>query len=107
MEIKIRKMDPYLVKVIDEKANRLGVSRNEYLNDLIEEVIAKKILKNEKRKQEEVLDLVARSLKLMVAHLDQVKRDQQTILTAVSLLVGVSIEDLEFTVHGDVKNGES
>lgn len=45
MEIKIRKMDPYLVKVIDENASRLGVSRNEYLKELIEQVIVNDLLK--------------------------------------------------------------
>ncbi|MYL22022.1 hypothetical protein GLW04_19290 [Halobacillus litoralis] len=69
MEVKIRDLNPSLVKEIDEKAKRSKLSRQQYLKDLLENhVLIRELnsremeLKNTLEKNTEILRMVGQQL---------------------------------------------
>ncbi len=78
MDIKIRGVDPGLMKTIDEMAKAGGISRNEYLKNRIEELaLYPKILETENRYAglvKQAVEVIERNNEVMEIVLNEINR---------------------------------
>ncbi len=94
MEIKIRDVDPTIVKRIDQNAKDKGLSRNAYLKQQLESFAIINGVKNDRVWFEEVLRQVREVLESNYYRLEQLEKQHERMLFLLSLITNVDMEDV-------------
>lgn len=94
MDILIRNIEGSYIKILDDRSEKLGVSRNVYIKSIIEKEVMDNVLADERNKNAMELKRIADVLELMMARTKSLEENNINIITMLSLLTGVELEDL-------------
>lgn len=107
MDIVIRNLDPVAVKTIDEKAKKLGLSRNAYLIQILENVATKDLLRDEKNDMQEGYRNITTLLEILVNQSKEKSKQLQKTLVALSIMYDVEYTLFDKILEGAIGNEES
>lgn len=94
MEVRIRNVDPSVVKVIDDYAKSHGESRNQYLKRLLLFDAKRKILAEAKFETEKIIAPLTQALERIFYKLDEHEQDIQKILALLIYIGEIEQEEV-------------
>src|SRR5699024_389941 len=103
MEIKIRNVDPALIKVFDEHAKSRGVSRNEYLKSLLTSVAYNPLIKDVERYKYNVLSKVADGLEVTHKRLENAEKIFERLYLLTIMNTGMSLEEANHMIDSMIR----
>lgn len=103
LEIKIRNIDPAIIKVFDEHAKNRGVSRNEFLKSLLTTIAYNPLIKDVEREKNNVLSKVADGLKSTHERVENLEVMFEKLYLLTILNTGMSLEEVEHTIDNMIR----
>lgn len=106
-EIKIRGISNAVVTIIDTKAKQQGISRNDYLLNLLRLDVERDLIKEERAYMEQAVTRTANAFEVVAHQLDGIETNYQKIFMMLAMLMGMSKEEVEQVLAGYiVSNGD-
>lgn len=94
MDIYIRNIEEPYIKIIEERSEKLGISRNMYIKKIIEQDAMKKMFEVERNKNREQLKRIADALEVLMNRTQKIEEINVDLITAISILTDVDIKEL-------------
>jgi len=104
MDISIRNVDASALKIIDDRAKKLGESRNAYLTRLIEVEARSSLFHQERERNRKELDRVSKSIGIIAEQLNSIEQSQMSLLMLMSIFTGIELEELDQVMKGELHN---
>ena len=106
VDILIRGIDSAAITIIDERAKELKCSRNEYLQNLLQEDAKAHLTTSARQDMDHSLNRVANALEVISNKVNQSELNYQKIVVLVSLLTGIDVHELNTVVNQTVVEKE-
>lgn len=94
IDIYIRNIEESYIKIIEERSQELGISRNMYIKKIIQQDAMKNLFEEERNKNREQLKRIADLLEVLTNRTKKLEEINVDIITAISILTDVDIKEV-------------
>lgn len=106
MDVLVRNVSPMIVKKLDDKARKKGISREEFLREQLEVIAHIDLLIEYREKVNNSLGNVADNLKTTFDKLDSMEEKYERLLYLLSYVTDINLHDMDQFIEEQI-NGRN
>lgn len=104
MDVLLRNIDEHTVEIIDKKAKKKGVSRNELINTYLDTVVFNEEYKTKEEEIKYALNKLTNAFEFTQQRLGSLENNLENIFLLLSISAGIDIQDIP-SIIDNYKNG--